>query len=234
MKALDFIDSPVPSMRLFNVCRAKTGGWNDDAGCAGTCGLAYPSKMWFQPDKKRWKWVCKVDWSALTTAAERQPTEKLTAWVRELTEKYGDDCTKWPSIGCGANFKPWAKGHSMVVEIMLKDGSWTAFISDRIPEELDDAIKGKHAEFHNAMNGMSPEELQALIPMDFPMRHIMEDFPMVAKYPIDAWEKMNSPYMSVRSWAKLCIRVAEKNLTSLQNIMEVARKFDTDAFESIE
>ena len=220
-------------MRLFNVCRAKSG-WNIEDGCAGTCGLAYPSKLWRQPNKSRWKWVCSVDWSALVTAAEQQPTEQLVGWVKDLTERYGDDCARWPSIGCGANFKPWKKGHSMVVELRLSDGTWTAFISDRIPSELDDAIKGKKAEFFDAMNGMSPEELQSLIPMDFTMTHPQEGFPMVAMYPIDEWEKAGEPWMSVSSWAKLCMRVANKNLTSLQSIMEVAKKYDTETFETIE
>ena len=48
LKALDFIDSPVPSIRLFNVCRAKAG-WNVASGCFGACGLAFPSKRWRRP-----------------------------------------------------------------------------------------------------------------------------------------------------------------------------------------
>ena len=49
LKALDFTDSLGPSMRLFNCCRTHTGsGWSGNR--QGCCGLAFPAKMWCQPD----------------------------------------------------------------------------------------------------------------------------------------------------------------------------------------
>ena len=52
LKALDFQDSLGPSMRLYNVCRAKTG-WDCKRGIACSCGYAYPSKLWWRPDPNR-------------------------------------------------------------------------------------------------------------------------------------------------------------------------------------
>ena len=49
-------------------------------------------------------------------------------------------------MGCGAKFTPWAKGESQVVEVKLPDDSWAGFLTDRMPQELDDAIKKVHVE----------------------------------------------------------------------------------------
>ncbi len=41
LKSLDFLDYVTENMRMYNVCRAQVGQ-------SGTCGLAYPSKLWTQ------------------------------------------------------------------------------------------------------------------------------------------------------------------------------------------
>ena len=65
LKALDFCDQLTPGIRLFNVCRARTGAWNEKENRPGCCGLAYPGKLWQQPDKTRWKFRCRLDWANL-------------------------------------------------------------------------------------------------------------------------------------------------------------------------
>ena len=114
----------------------------------------------------------------------------------------------------------------MVVELLLDDGSWTSFMSDRLPQPLDDAIKAKHAEFYLAAKELSPADLQEIIPMAFPMTHLVDGFPGVAKYPVDEWEAAGAPVMTSKSWVKLCMRVAKNDLANLQHIMEVAKKLD--------
>ena len=109
LKALDFMDTIGPNIRIFNVCRAKTG-WDPKKGVACSCGFAYPNKLWLQPDKSRWKWVCSLDWKELIKAQELFPNnEDLGTWVKDLTEKYGS-VENWPKIGCNAVFVPWKKG----------------------------------------------------------------------------------------------------------------------------
>ena len=112
----------------------------------------------------------------------------------------------------------------MVMEVQLQDGSWTAFVSERTPQEPDDAIKGHPAEFYMAAKDLTPEDLQEAIPMSFPMTHLLKEFPGIARYPVDAWETAGAPFMSVRSWCKLCMRVAGHNMASLEKIFEIAKK----------
>eukprot|EP00974_Lingulodinium_polyedra_P018838 1824413-Lingulodinium_polyedra.AAC.1 len=68
--------------------------------------------------------------------------QELKEWVETLEDHFGSDVAVWPKIGCGANFKPWAKGATMVVEMLNNGGKWMAFLSDRLPEQLDDVLKG--------------------------------------------------------------------------------------------
>ena len=132
----------------------------------------------------------------------------------------------WPKIGCGSNFVPFAKGLSTVVEMKLPDDTWTAFAAQRFPPELDDAIKGKHAEFYMAAGRLTPQELLGEIPVCFPMTYQIDTqtMPGAARYPIDEWEKAGCPSFSTVSWIKLCVKVAEGDMTNLANVFEVGAK----------
>ena len=225
LKALDFVDKVTPRIRYFNVCRAKTGAWDNVRQCAGTCGLAFPAKMWYR-FPNTWKYRCQVCWNPLLEEAAKNPDcKELQEWIEALQEKWGEDVSKWPAIGCGAIFKPWARGASMVVEMMTHDGKWISFMADRLPEQLDDAIKGHHAAFHMATLKMTPEELQEAIPMGFPMTHVVDGVPCVARYPIDMWELNGMPIMTTKGWAKLCMLIAQQDLENLQSVYDTAVKY---------
>eukprot|EP00974_Lingulodinium_polyedra_P017564 1704055-Lingulodinium_polyedra.AAC.1 len=58
--------------------------------------------------------------------------------------------------------------------------------------------------------------------MAFPMTHNVPEFPCIAKYPVDAWEEAGAPWMSTKGWAKLCMKVAEKDLSNLQHVFDIA------------
>eukprot|EP00974_Lingulodinium_polyedra_P050185 4826203-Lingulodinium_polyedra.AAC.1 len=73
----------------------------------------------------------------------------------------------------------------MVVEMMNSEGRWMAFLAKRLPEQLDDVLKGRIAHFYLASRKLTPAALQATIPMGFPMTHMIESIPCIAKYPID-------------------------------------------------
>ena len=229
LKALDFVDTLGPSMRVYNVCRARTG-WNDELGVACSCGLAYPNKMWHQPDKNKWQWYCRVDWEPLVKEFEKHPEDvMLNKLVTYLKGKYGEDRAEWPQVGCGARFTPFKKGASMVVEIKQADNEWTSFVAERIPSELDDAIKGHRAKFYMAQKDLTPEELLDTLPMAFPMTHTIPEFPGVAQYPVDAWERNGAPRMTVKSWCKLCMKVAAKDLENLSKVFEIAQACEARA-----
>eukprot|EP00974_Lingulodinium_polyedra_P015148 1466432-Lingulodinium_polyedra.AAC.1 len=59
----------------------------------------------------------------------------------------------------------------MVVELQTQAGEWMSFVSDRLPSQLDDAIKGVQAEFYLASKNLTADELKDDIPMAFPMTH---------------------------------------------------------------
>eukprot|EP00974_Lingulodinium_polyedra_P112898 10925985-Lingulodinium_polyedra.AAC.1 len=69
----------------------------------------------------------------------------LKEWIENLVTEHGDDIKKWPKVGCESNFVPWKKGASMVIEMQTKYGDWLSFMADRLPSQLDDAIKGVRA-----------------------------------------------------------------------------------------
>eukprot|EP00974_Lingulodinium_polyedra_P078667 7618996-Lingulodinium_polyedra.AAC.1 len=59
--------------------------------------------------------------------------------------------------------------------------------------------------------------------MAFPMTHSYPEFSRIAKYPVDAWEEAGAPCMTTKSRAKLCMKVAEKVQSNLQNVFEMAK-----------
>ena len=155
---------------------------------------------------------------------EKNPDdEMLRNVVTDLKGKYGDDIADWPKVGCGAQFSPWKKGASMVVEIKQEDGSWDSVVAERLPSELDDAIKGHHAAYYMAQKDLTPEELLDVLPMAFPMTHAHPEFPGIAKYPVDAWEKPGAPTLTPKSWRKLAMRAASRDTTNLAKVFEVAK-----------
>ena len=103
----------------------------------------------------------------------------------------------------------------------MDDGSWTAFAAERMPQELDDEIKKIHAEFFKASTFLKLEDLQDIIPITFPMTHIVEgaDFVGSAKYPMDQWIASGEPKITSAGWAKLCINIATKGTTNLNGIL---------------
>ena len=74
LKALDFADEVGPDIRMYNVCTQPCDGH-------GKCGLAFPSKLWWQKGKgtrfgnlqndpamtssKAWSFKCHCEWGNL-------------------------------------------------------------------------------------------------------------------------------------------------------------------------
>ena len=127
LRALDFDDVIVKGWRVFNLCRATTHD-------GSTCGLFYPGKLWSRPCKPKWQFYCKLDWEVLRAHSDQ---EHCAQWIRNLDKTFP---TGWPEIGCGAKFAPWKRGPSMLAEILLESGEWKAFLCERPPTALLDAI----------------------------------------------------------------------------------------------
>ncbi len=111
----------------------------------------------------------------------------------------------------------------MVAELKMDDGHWEAFMADRLPTELDDEIKKSRAAFVNASKLMDPEEVKSLMPISFPMTHVLpgQEYMAIARYPIDEWMASGQPILST---IKLCLKIAEKDLENLQSVFDTAVK----------
>ena len=134
----------------------------------------------------------------------------ISDWVCFMRGKYGQDHTTWPHIGCGARFSPFKRGESQVAELRLEYGSWIVFSAGGMPQILDDEIKKVHAEFCKASTHLCADDLQYIIPVTFPMTHVLSgpDFVGIARYPIDDWVASGEPKITSAGWVKLCIKIA--------------------------
>ena len=163
--------------------------------------------MWWT-DKGKWKFRCRVVWDEfvkLSTGDDADP--QVEAWVDNLKQEYGEDHDQWPEVGCGARFRPWTNGPLRVVEMRQSDGQWKAFMADRMPTALDDAIKGRHWEMAKALGQMSSRDLWESVPMIFPMTNHPPVFPMLSRFPVEEWKRAGAPYLSTKGWCKFCIRL---------------------------
>eukprot|EP00974_Lingulodinium_polyedra_P101835 9863166-Lingulodinium_polyedra.AAC.1 len=62
----------------------------------------------------------------------------------------------------------------MVIETQAKYGELLPATADRLPAQLDDAIKGARAEVYTATKDLTPEGLQEEPPMAFPTTHVVK------------------------------------------------------------
>ena len=124
LKALDFHNQLDESFLTFDLCWAKVG--------CEHCGIYMPSFYWLKKATGRWKFKCAIQWAVVE--------ERMPKAYEQMVKNYGADKTIWPQPGCWANFIPWARGASKVIEF-LADGQWYSFLASRLPDELDDEIK---------------------------------------------------------------------------------------------
>eukprot|EP00959_Pyramimonas_sp_CCMP1952_P008388 175364-Pyramimonas_sp.AAC.1 len=76
----------------------------------------------------------------------------------------------------------------MAVELKVRNG-WEALAAERLPQQLDDAIKERHYQFFDAAQEMSREELFKLILAPFPMRHKAKGCALIARCLVHAWDR---------------------------------------------
>eukprot|EP00975_Prorocentrum_lima_P002337 509940-Prorocentrum_lima.AAC.1 len=59
--------------------------------------------------------------------------------------------------------------------MLLEDGTWRAFMAERLPQMLDDEIKKCHEAFYDAARSLEPGALKDLIPITLPMTNLFTD-----------------------------------------------------------
>ena len=90
-----------------------------------------------------------------------------------------------------------------------------------MPEQLDNAIKKKKAEWYLAAARLQPDELQAIIPMAFPTSYQLEGLPMIARFPIDEWERQGAPSFDAVSWYKLCMKISRQDPRNFSSVFQM-------------
>ena len=209
LKALDYHNDMSEGFNLYDCCTRKIG---DEF-----CGIYMPSLYWDRPDGK-WKFWCRIQWAKVC--------EKDPATAKIMVDKYGDNVKAWPQPGCGAKFVPWANGPTKVIELLMPDGTWQALRAERLPEQLDDKIKGVLHEWHEAAGRVTPEEIQKAIPMVHPETYKTE-VPGVSRFDVKDWINKGMPTLKESGWVALCELIASKNVKDLGFIIELCQKMSS-------
>lgn len=203
------------------MCKAQTNGQ--------VCGLAFPSKLWLQKGRKaakdptyrtmpgNWQFYCCCAWEYLMEEASDRPCSAAADWYYSMCEDYRGDYKKFPHVGCGATFRPWKRGPSMVCEIQMNGKVWEAFLADITPQALDDQLKKVS---YNVLSAsfklVTPMDMLKAIPITMPMTHLAtvdgKEMVGVARYPLDAWAAVGNPCFTSEKWAMICMLMAEKGL----------------------
>ena len=178
----------------------------------------------------KWSYTCSCEWGYLKEEAELKPGSPAAEWYSELKGGYGEDFNRWPRFGCRQGFRAFANGASCVMELKVGD-TWQASVSERLPPQLDDALKGRSYEFFKvACARLTPREIYNALPMCFPMTHVLtvgsKEFRGVARYPLKQWEEWCS-CDDTKCWAKFCMKVAQNDLTNL-DLFRVAENLAGD------
>ena len=103
-----------------------------------------------------------------------------------------------------------------------------------LPQILDDAIKKQQAQFYKASEKLTAEELYDIIPMTFPMTLLFAEFPGIAKYPIDLWEREGHLALDKKGWCKLIAKIASKDMLNLGLIFDRAKTAEAEVVKKAE
>ena len=57
--------------------------------------------------------------------------------------------------------------------------------------------------------------------MAFPTTHTLPGFPMIARFPVDEWERANAPCFTLESWYKLAMKISRQDLANFHHVFEL-------------
>ena len=80
------------------------------------------------------------------------------------------------------------------------------------------------AAFYQAGKKLSNAELKGIIPVSLQMTNQCKGLPFIAYFPVDEWIEQQLPSFSEKSWCKLAMMTAEKDMENLHQCYEVAKK----------
>merc|ERR1712086_396092 len=162
---LDNEDQIVQGVGLFNCCTfcglAFSGKlwWNKDEGTGhDPARFSEPGNEMFvtiedaftqKPSNSKSKsayYRCLLEWRQLEQAmnAEKRLGKTngcATQMWDNMVAGFGEDWRKWPIKGCGAGFKPYSNGPSMILEMEVDEGQHLSLLAERPPDILNHAFK---------------------------------------------------------------------------------------------
>ena len=107
-----------------------------------------------------------------------------------------------------------------MVEVWSADtGQWEAFAADPPPLEITDENNVLLARRLPSPLTINAEATRVrdprgwgrrYAPLSPPNTHHYKDFPIIAKYPLEEWERANRPSLSPLSWCKLAVAIYSK------------------------
>ena len=213
LQVLADVDEMGDRIRVYPVCRARIEG-HKSQGESSICGLSFPSCMWTKSEYGH-EYICQVNWAAfekkLCTIDDDDP---IHAWASQMRSKHGPT-HNWPKVGCGAYFYPTWEDSTCVVEVRREDtGQWVSFAADPPPMAITDEINLLMAQTipegpQRGSEGWTPRGWgEVYAPLCPPHTHLYQDYPIIARYPLEAWELTNRPNLSARGWSKVALSLA--------------------------
>eukprot|EP00959_Pyramimonas_sp_CCMP1952_P188533 3942875-Pyramimonas_sp.AAC.1 len=84
--------------------------------------------------------------------------------------------------------------------------------------DAGDAIRQNRCKFHDAAREMSPEDLLELTPMASPMTHEVGGCDLIARCPVDAWERAGRKAFAAQSRRESALKIAENGEGNLYRV----------------
>ena len=115
-------------------------------------------------------------------------------------------------IGCGARYRPFARGQGMVCEFGCGDHQY-AILADLLPEMLDKEVTKHQAAWVEASLLLKPDELKAALPVIYPKMNIVEGLPLpcVGRFDVRKAKEENWPKIDTKAWWTLASAIYEKD-----------------------
>ena len=213
LEVLAQIDDIGDNIRIYPVCKAKVKG-NNFPSNTGICGISFPSCLWTRSANGH-ELICKINWAAFDRKLKNLHwRDPLHGWAAQMSREYGPS-HNWPTVGCGATFYQTWEESTCVVEVQREDtGKWEAFAADPPPIEITDEINMIRARkflpgpLHIGRSRNPRSWGEYFSPFSPPHTHRHQDYPIIARYPLEEWELANRPNLSIIGWSKLAIAIS--------------------------
>ena len=192
-----------------------------------------PAHLWFK-DPIKHRWYCKPDYR-LACETDQFLMKKVTTIYDNLDDIENKMAMRMPNPCCGARYVPWGRGESQVVEIDLEDENGIlqpyCFIAARLPQQLDDEIKKKQAEWVRAQWQLSDKEIIGYLPKVYPCDKYLvnrELMPAIGRFPVDEWIADKKPILDTAGWLALAIKIASNDMKNLAGIFDLGRSLESE------